>query len=100
MNEYRYLPLQGGQIRLLTLAPGTLSERLCEEIQHIELHEHGDLPRLQTPFFEALSYTWGDPTATEEITIQDGYGSTGRILIITSNLASALQRLRYTNRPR
>jgi hypothetical protein len=100
MDQYHYLPLQAGQIRLLTLAPGTLSERLHVEIQHVELHEHGDLPGPQTPFFEALSYTWGDPTATEEIATQDEYGSTGRMLIVTSNLASALRRLRYTKRPR
>jgi hypothetical protein len=100
MDQYHYLPLQAGQIRLLTLAPGTPSERLHVEIQHVELHEHGDLPGPPPPFFEALSYTWGDPTATEEISTQDEYDSTGRMLIVTSNLASALQRLRYTNRPR
>ncbi|KIW07209.1 uncharacterized protein PV09_02074 [Verruconis gallopava] len=44
--------------------------------------------------YEALSYVWGKPECTERILVN------GKMLSITSNLASALRRLRYPRSPR
>ena len=46
------------------------------------------------PLYEALSYTWGDPVFPELISFPSGF------LPITANLASALRRLRFPDRPR
>lgn len=101
MNSYQYSPLHARQIRLLTLQSGARDESLCIEIQHVDLFKvNGSLPPHRTPLFEALSYTWGDLNDTEEIIIQDTFGTGRSGLNVTHNLAAALRRLRYTNRPR
>ncbi|KAH7093600.1 heterokaryon incompatibility protein-domain-containing protein [Paraphoma chrysanthemicola] len=101
MNSYQYSPLHARQIRLLTLQSGARNERLCIEIEHVDLFKvNGSLPPHRTPLFEALSYTWGDLNDTEEIIIQDTFGTGRSGLNVTHNLAAALRRLRYTNRPR
>ncbi|KAH7082693.1 heterokaryon incompatibility protein-domain-containing protein [Paraphoma chrysanthemicola] len=101
MDPYHYSPLHARQIRLLTLQSGSQSESLCIEIQHVDLFKVDDsLPPHRIPLFEALSYTWGDLNDTEEIIIQDAVENGRSGLNVTHNLAAALRRLRYTNRPR
>ena len=48
----------------------------------------------QKPYFEALSYAWGERVFPEALHLP------GSIHKITQNLASALRHLRYEDRPR
>ena len=86
------------QIRLLYLSPGTGSERLECSLQIEEPFK--DLGCLQSssqsvkPFYEAISYVWGDATM-KEIIICDG-----KPLQITSSLANALRKVRFPKRHR
>ncbi|KAI0975034.1 heterokaryon incompatibility protein-domain-containing protein [Xylaria arbuscula] len=47
------------------------------------------------PFYDAISYTWGEPNFTEEILIGEGFR-----LCITANLRDALIRFRYPTETR
>ncbi|KAN0101428.1 HET domain containing protein [Hyaloscypha variabilis] len=83
---YPYRSLQPGEIRLLRVRQGAVTELVCDlEIAHIT----------RPPSYEALSYCWGDQN--DRIPI-DCNGSGG--LAITRNLHSALLSLRLPNRPR
>ncbi|KAF7555978.1 hypothetical protein G7046_g6420 [Stylonectria norvegica] len=80
---YRYEPVQKRQIRLLTLRPGLeIDELRCS----LSAHSLDAEPSL---VYEALSYTWGDPTHVNYITCD------GKLIQITRNLSRALQRLRH-----
>lgn len=63
MSQYQYRPLDSAkqEIRLLILHPGGGEAMVEVEIVH---HSLADCPA-----YEALSYVWGDPTATEDIHI-------------------------------
>jgi hypothetical protein len=100
VDVYHYRPLQGGAIRLLKLEAGSGDQPLCADLQHVQLREQMDWRWMRNPYFEALSYTWGDPSITEDLLLCDSTDSTRRTLKITSNLANALKKLRYPNRPR
>ncbi|KAH8903511.1 HET-domain-containing protein, partial [Coniochaeta sp. PMI_546] len=54
----------------------------------------------QIPLYEALSYAWGDPKATETIYLHNQHSSTTSSLGITSNCARALRQLRYPDSER
>ena len=86
------------QIRLLHLSPGTGSERLECSLQIEEpFKDLGCLmssPQSAKPFYEAISYVWGD-ASMKEIIICDG-----KSLQITSSLANALRKVRYPERHR
>ncbi|MCJ1392041.1 hypothetical protein MMC18_004908 [Xylographa bjoerkii] len=76
-----YRPLQENEIRIVSLEPGYLgSPVFCSLV-----YDH--LDALESPF-EALSYTWGDPTVTTDIVCN------GTTAPVTQNLFSALQALR------
>jgi len=85
--EYRQFDTRR-EIRLLKLHPS---------LDHFsELHSeifHAQLSTSMKPY-EALSYTWGDNKQTKQLLIGDNK------LAITSNLDSALRRLRLTHEPR
>jgi hypothetical protein len=111
-----YSPLVGklAEIRLLHIKRGNPSspiECLLKVVPHGEFSRHnegiydwvtgkahGDLtwrpestgrePMRWVPEYEALSYTWGDPKATELITLN------GRVVDVTKNLKAALLALR------
>ena len=79
--HYRYQPLEGGSaFRLVYLSPGQWEEPLRCEI----LHDILDNP---SPY-EALSYMWGDLTATTTIVINQ------HRITITKSLEAALRHLR------
>jgi len=93
VEPYTYILLneERQEIRLLTLHPGTFSSeiRLSLDIT--------PLTKVKTPLFEAVSYTWGSAENPVNIFI----GDSGRSqLAVTQNLAEALPRLRYQDRPR
>ena len=60
-TPYEYSPLQGQQIRLLTLLPGKLSAPI-----RVQLHTT-ILNKDYVPAYEALSYTWGSPDGPIDI---------------------------------
>jgi hypothetical protein len=79
------------EIRLLKLHPSLdHSSELHGEILHAQLSLHMKFHES----YEALSYTWGDNKQTDQLIIGDNK------LAITSNLNSALRRLRLTHEPR
>jgi hypothetical protein len=100
MSAYRYKPLEGGAIRLLKLEAGHKDEPLRAELQHVHFMDQADWRWRRNPFFEALSYTWGDASITEDLLLFDSTDPTHNVLKITFNLANALRKLRYNDRPR
>lgn len=87
-SQFSYKTLQGDHaFRLLKLLPGN-GEALNAEIHDANLTE----PNRQA--YDALSYTWGDPTNPRHLLYQD------RKLPITRNLDIALRSLRYSEIPR
>ncbi|KAH6711009.1 heterokaryon incompatibility protein-domain-containing protein [Leptodontidium sp. MPI-SDFR-AT-0119] len=80
---YQYTPLPGGRyIRLLYLEPGTKSDAGRCQLTTVSLDE--------APPFEALSYHWGSTQLSHSISVK-GEGA----LNLTSNLVSALTRVRH-----
>ena len=67
-------------IRLLKLAPGDADQPIACTL-HIVPLESG-------PSYEAISYTWGDTAAREDLVCDN------RLLSVTRNLADALRRIR------
>jgi hypothetical protein len=75
-----YRQLLGDEIRVLILPPGAFDDPICCKLKHVSLSK--------CPAYEALSYTWGDPTQTLPISLN------GAPCPITRNLESALRHLR------
>lgn len=73
------------EIRILTLLPFETDELRCTL---------GTARLVDKPFYEALSYVWGNPVFDDFIQIGD------EELAITSSLGIALRNLRHTDRPR
>ncbi|KAF2127649.1 hypothetical protein P153DRAFT_320023 [Dothidotthia symphoricarpi CBS 119687] len=119
-QKLEYTPLEPRSIRVLQLRPGPRSARLCGDFRVISLDDEAfsnqysehDLrwsndgvldffgePKLvldnelESVFYEALSYMWGDPAPVDTVLIS------GRVLPIAANLATALYQLRYIDRP-
>jgi len=76
-----YAPLRYGEIRVLHLQPGHESQPLICRLEVVRLS--------QTSSFEALSYEWGVPSRSNEISTTDG-----SIIHITPSLFKALRDLR------
>jgi hypothetical protein len=79
---YDTLPDASDHLRLLTVHAGGVSEPIRCTLRTVSLHDK--------PFYDALSYTWGDSAATESIEV-DGYE-----IQVTANLEQALRHLRDT----
>lgn len=80
-------PLQTDEIRLVTLHPGSSDDLICCTFEHI------DLEKARNDYI-ALSYTWGDPTQTEDISLN------GHTYPVTLSLRSALSYLRRKDEAR
>jgi hypothetical protein len=88
MAEYKYELLSSHyQIRLLLLYPGVQDEQLACSLQAASIEA--------APDFEALSYVWGKSSDTRMIICGDR-----TTMKIGLNLHTALQHLRYPDRPR
>jgi hypothetical protein len=84
-----YTPLSGTKpLRFVHLLPGEPSAPISVEL----VHAHLDQPT--TPSYEAVSYTWGDPTITETIQVDNS------VLSVTRNAAAGLRRFRFYDRAR
>lgn len=78
--EYRTLETGSRQIRLIVLRQPTDSTDVDCGLEYTSLNEN--------PAYEALSYTWGDPSDTAEIKVN------GLPFPVTRNLAICLQKWR------
>lgn len=56
-----HLPLRDGEIRVLTLHAGDVTDSIVCSLHVVVLDD--------LPVYEALSYTWGDPNVTEKICV-------------------------------
>ncbi|KAF2027289.1 HET-domain-containing protein [Setomelanomma holmii] len=90
VRQYDYTPLPQGHSRLLSLHPGQTESPLVAKIFNAQLIE-----LRRTPYYGALSYTWGDPDDAQMLMI-----GMNPFLMVTPNLRDALVRLRHTDRPR
>ncbi|KAJ9642859.1 hypothetical protein H2199_004380 [Coniosporium tulheliwenetii] len=85
------LPVNGrAEIRLLELQPGIGSDPLTCKIFTTSLSKASE--------YECLSYTWGDSAFYHDIVIEEQRRRS--VLKVTSNLRSALQRLRLQHQSR
>ena len=90
--EYTTINKEASEIRLMTILPGVFGSQVRITIQnHV-------FPGSQIPVYEALSYAWGSNQKSVKIRIEESDGD--RTLAVTSNLAEALQYLRYEKKPR
>ncbi|MCJ1288156.1 hypothetical protein MMC26_007511 [Xylographa opegraphella] len=98
MAPYVYAALNDGakEIRTMTLLAGAMSAEIHVSIEKTSFVTDGTSP---VPKFEALSYTWGLPDRTAEITVHDD-GLRTSTLAITHNLATALPYLRHEHEDR
>lgn len=72
-----HVPLRDGEIRILTLRAGEVTDAIVCSLRVAVLDER--------PAYEALSYAWGDPGVTETICVD------GVEVDVTVNLESALR---------
>jgi Heterokaryon incompatibility protein (HET) len=79
--EYKSLTTETRQIRLLILAPGVWSSEIKCDLKYADLD--------QEPYYEALSYTWGDANDVRPILLA------GSVFNVTTNLEIALRYIRF-----
>jgi hypothetical protein len=97
-NDFRYRPLhQDGEIiRLLCLYPGEFYDSIRCDLFHVSLDSDIE--------YEALSYTWasedGDASLSQRISCAYLGDEETAGLLVTSNCAAALRRLRITSQER
>ncbi|THV45125.1 hypothetical protein BGAL_0527g00020 [Botrytis galanthina] len=77
-----YHPLKDGEIRVLRIEPGTFDDPIHCALSPCLLDDN--------PTYQALSYTWGDPSIRAPIKVD------GHVFMATTNLESALRYLRDT----
>ena len=94
LGPYKYTTIdkEASEIRLMTILPGVFGSEVRITIQNHVFTES------QIPMYEALSYAWGSNEKSAKICIEEVDGH--RTLAVTSNLAEALQYLRYEDGPR
>ncbi|KAL8783698.1 MAG: hypothetical protein Q9213_004437 [Squamulea squamosa] len=86
-NAYTPLPQTPKAIRVVALLPAPSKTAAIDCVLSND-------SLLNNPQFEALSYTWGDPAHTRDISVN------GKSFAVTENLFVALQHLRSTSFPR
>jgi hypothetical protein len=80
LHTYEPLLYASAYLRVLTLHAGNVLEPIRCTLRTVSLDEK--------PSYDALSYTWGDPTATKSIQVD------GVSIQVTSNLEQALRHMR------
>ncbi|TAQ90805.1 hypothetical protein B7494_g827 [Chlorociboria aeruginascens] len=75
-----FVALHEHQIRLLDLQPGNFDDGIQCTLRIVSLDD--------LPSYEALSYVWGDPAATQTISLD------GNPFLVSSNLILALKQIR------
>ncbi|TPX11563.1 uncharacterized protein E0L32_007774 [Thyridium curvatum] len=89
-DTYTYQPLKPNEIRLLHILPAASPEEEVKCTLTVESLDDGK----GRPSFEALSYTWGDPS--EEHTVL----CDGKSILVTRNFLAAVRDIRLADRPR
>ncbi|KAK7917700.1 hypothetical protein PG985_011308 [Apiospora marii] len=79
-SKYTYSHLDADSIRLLYIEPGDFNDDIRCSLETVKRNE--------SPTYEALSYTWGEPPETELIRVDEAE------FYVRPNLYQALQRLR------
>lgn len=98
LTPYSYHPLAEGDFRLLRLNQGEVDAVLEAALEHERLDifiPKAKQTQLEPPYYEALSYTWGEHIFNEYIVI-----SGNKYLRVGENLVAALKRLRLPDCPR
>ena len=85
-ESYAYSPLMEREFRLIRLQPGQWNDTIEFDLIASSL----DPPNL--PFYEAVSYVWGDPHG-EKINVK----CSGISMYLFPSAARALQRLRFSD---
>lgn len=95
-DAFIYGKLEPDESRLVCLQPGRYGNTIVCNLSVMVIPESTSLGGTSTavPQYEALSYTWGDPTPIFRIECN------GKPLLIPRNLFFALQYLRYEAEPR
>jgi len=94
-KHYRYQSLNNGQIRILHLQPGEITDTIFIEISHEYLHD-------EIQEYHALSWEWGKEPPSEDIRIKDKESTESDVwtMKIKPNLSSALKYLRLKDKIR
>ncbi|OBS29483.1 hypothetical protein FPOA_03420 [Fusarium poae] len=96
MASFQYSTLDSQQFRFLALHPGAPQDPLSGGLIIGHLDQNSKLP-----YYEALSYCWGDQSSPDTIILDERLGSGGKgSLDIGRNLAAALRHLRYPEQER
>jgi hypothetical protein len=88
--DYKPLPLDGSEIRLVAIIPGENDAEVECVVSHHPFSEDG----LKVVQYEALSYVWGEATVTAPIKLN------GKSFQATKNLEAALRALRHRDAER
>ncbi|UZP36455.1 hypothetical protein NXS19_004271 [Fusarium pseudograminearum] len=96
MSSFRYSALDPEQLRFLALHPGAPQDPLAGTLFLDDLDQDWELP-----YYEALSYCWGDQLSPDSIILKERiWSDEGGNLDIRRNLASALRQLRHPKEER
>ncbi|KAM0365762.1 hypothetical protein ACHAO7_008162 [Fusarium culmorum] len=96
MSSFQYSALDSEQIRFLALHPGAPQDPLAGTLFLDDLDQDWELP-----YYEALSYCWGDQSSPDTIILKERiWSGEGGNLDIGRNLASALRQLRHPKEER
>ncbi|KAL8943733.1 MAG: hypothetical protein Q9211_000882 [Gyalolechia sp. 1 TL-2023] len=82
-----YKQLREQDVRLLTLLPGSIGSGICIRLDLTPLIQD------QPPKYQALSYTWGNPTLSQQLEVDLGHRT--QLFPVTENLYIALRNLRH-----
>jgi hypothetical protein len=94
-TPYQHEALPAGSIRLVSLFPGEAGTPLAVAIKVVPLVAVNVSCKLTTPYYEALSYTWGTPFIEDDL-----YLDQKKYLSIGASFSAALRRLRHNDGPR
>ncbi|EKJ70029.1 hypothetical protein FPSE_09766 [Fusarium pseudograminearum CS3096] len=96
MSSFQYSALDPEQLRFLALHPGAPQDPLAGTLFLDDLDQDWELP-----YYQALSYCWGDQLSPDSIILKERiWSDEGGNLDIRRNLASALRQLRHPKEER
>ena len=102
MTTFIYNHLSADEVRVLTLDPGNHGDALSGHLETVRFSPKDNA----RPDFEALSYTWGDQSNPELISLTRRLPSPSapttvpEVVAIGPNLVAALRQLRHASEPR
>ncbi|KAM5352739.1 hypothetical protein ACJ41O_005461 [Fusarium nematophilum] len=100
-SEYPYEPLETGCFRVLELFSVEEAKAVFSFVMDRSPPLYGQLTHVRfdkPPDYDALSYVWGNPKATDRILLRDG--GEIKMLGVAASLAKALRTIRHDQNPR